>query len=96
MSSDKLLLFDFRCKSCDAVFEDLAKSDVFQMPCPKCGQSANRIISCPRIDKTAMALQEGATETSIKHFDRLHQSQRAKEEKSFREHGDYGKSPGSD
>ena len=89
-------MFDFRCKKCDAMFEDLVKPDVFQAQCPKCGQSANRIISCPRIDKTAMALQEGATETSLSHFERIHQQQKVKEEKSMREHGDYGKAPGSD
>jgi hypothetical protein len=43
-----------------------------------------------------MALQDGATETSLKHFERIHMQQKAKEEKSYREHGDYGKSPGSD
>lgn len=43
-----------------------------------------------------MALQDGATETSIAHFERIHQQQKAKEEKSMREHGDYGKAPGSD
>lgn len=74
----------------------MAKSDVFQLPCPKCGETANRILSCPRIDKTAMALQDGATETSLKHFERTHQQQKAKEEKSMREHGDYGKAPGAD
>jgi putative FmdB family regulatory protein len=92
----KLLLFDWRCKACNHEFEELAKSDVFQIQCPKCSEKALRIISCPRIDKTAMALQDGATETSIRHFERIHQSQKAKEERSHREHGDYGKSPGSD
>ena len=92
----KLILFDFRCKKCEATFEDLVKSDVFQAQCPKCGETARRIISCPRIDKYGMALQEGATETSLKHFERIHQQQKAKEERTMREHGDYGKAPGSD
>jgi putative FmdB family regulatory protein len=92
----KLLMYDFRCKFCHHLFEDLVKSDVFRIQCPKCGETALRIISCPRVNKTAMAVQDGATETSIKHFERIHQQQKAKEEKSFREHGDYGKSPGSD
>jgi putative FmdB family regulatory protein len=95
-SGSKLMMFDFRCKSCNHEFEDLVKSDVFQAQCPKCSETARRILSCPRIDKTAMALQDGATETSLKHFERTHQQQKAKEEKSLREHGDYGKSPGSD
>ena len=92
----KLMLFDFRCKACDHEFEELVKPDVFRIQCPKCSETALRIISCPRIDKTAMAIQDGATETSLRHFERIHLQQKAKEEKSYREHGDYGKSPGSD
>lgn len=92
----KLILFDFRCKNCKHEFEELVKSDIWQAQCPKCSGTANRIISLVRIDKTAMALQDGATETSIRHFERLHQQQKAKEERSKREHGDYGKAPGSD
>lgn len=92
----KLLMFDFRCKTCKHEFEELVKSDIFRIQCPKCSETALRIISCPRIDKTAMALQEGATETSLRHFERTHLQQKAKEEKCYRDHGDYGKSPGSD
>jgi putative FmdB family regulatory protein len=92
----KLILYDFRCKTCGHEFEELAKPDVFRLSCPKCSETALRIISAPQINRTAMALQDGATESSVRYFERSHQQQRAKEEKSFREHGDYGKSPGSD
>lgn len=92
----KFILYDWRCKRCYHEFEELAKSDVFQIQCPKCSEKALRIISCPRVNKTAMALQDGATETSIRYFERIHKQQKAKEERSFREHGDYGKSSGSD
>lgn len=92
----KLILFDFRCKQCKREFEELVKSDVFRIQCPKCNGTALRIISPIRIDKTALALTEGASPESLRHFERIHQQQKAKEEKSKREHGDYGKAPGSD
>lgn len=49
-----------------------------------------------RIDRWGMALQPGATETSIAYFERAHKQRKAIEEKRFRDHGDYGSHPGSD
>lgn len=46
----KLILFDFRCKSCGLKFEDMVKPDVFEAPCPDCGTAGVRLISCPRLD----------------------------------------------
>lgn len=90
-----MILFDFECANGHTT-EELVKSDVRQIQCPVCMETAERQISTPRIDRVAMALQEGATETSLRHFERIHQQQKVKEERSFRNHGDYGKSPGSD
>jgi hypothetical protein len=94
----KLTLYDFVCKNvdCKNEFEDLVKPDIFQAQCPKCSSKANRIISPVRCDRTAMALSASAGPESIRHFERIHVQQRAKEEKSKRDHGDYGKAPGSD
>lgn len=38
---------------------------------------------------------EGASPEAIKKFEKMRREQRAKEEKSQREHGDYGPSPGA-
>lgn len=90
----KLLMFDFEC-TLHGLFEDLVKSDIRQIPCPQCGAPAQRTISPVRIDRTAMALQESATPTAIDHFDRIHRERKAIEERSYRDHGDYGNHAGS-
>lgn len=91
----KLLLFDFLCPKC-GTFEDLAKSDVRYSPCPRCQSPAPRQISAVRIDRSAMALSDSATPTSIDHFERVHRQRRAIEDKHYAEHGDYGTHAGSD
>ena len=45
----KFLLFDFRCLSCDHVFEIFAKPDEI-IPCLECSRETKRLISAPRID----------------------------------------------
>jgi hypothetical protein len=37
----------------------------------------------------------GASPEAIKKFDKMHREKAAKEAKTFKEHGDYGKAPGS-
>lgn len=41
-------LFDFKCESCQEVFEEFTKEDRIK-PCPKCGCSANRLIGTPTV-----------------------------------------------
>jgi hypothetical protein len=89
------MAFDFECTQCARVFEAFTKPSVRRRKC-ECGGNALRLLSCPRIDRLAMAVSVGATATSIDHFDRLHQQQRAKEERCFDRNGDYGKRPGAD
>lgn len=89
----KLILFDFDCPQ-HGLFEDMVYPGEFQAPCPKCGAPSPRQIAAPRIDRTAIALSGNASPESIAHFDRIHRSQRAKEERAYREHGDYGTAPG--
>lgn len=88
-------MWDWLCPE-HGSFEDLAHSDVRQMPCPYCGANAPRQIPAPRIDKMGMALQSGATETSIAHFERVHRERKAIEDRSYRDHGDYGSHAGGD
>lgn len=89
------MLFDFLCPK-DGVFEELVKPDVKQVPCPRCNASSQRQISPVRIDKYGMALQSGASPTSIDYFDRIHRERKAIEERNERNHGDYGPAAGSD
>lgn len=91
----KLILYDFLCPT-HGLFEELVKSRKHSIPCPTCKANARRQISAVRIDRTAMATQEGATPTSIDHFERIHKERRAIEERHHKEHGDYGPEAGSD
>ena len=92
----KLLLFDFRCTKCAETFEDMVKPSDYWVACPKCGGNARRSISPVRINHYSMAMSESASPGTLSKFDRLHQQQKAKEEKAYRDHGDYGKAAGSD
>jgi hypothetical protein len=53
------------------------------------------ILVAAKLDYGSMAMGESAGTTAIDRFERQHKEQRAKEEKSLREHGDYGRAPGS-
>jgi len=92
----KMILFDFRCTKCAFIFEDLVKPGDYWLKCPKCKGNAQRIMSPVRIDKTSMAVSDSASPESIAHFDRVHKQRRVIEERSMQNHGDYGKSAGSD
>jgi putative FmdB family regulatory protein len=92
----KLLIYDFECAGCGAKFEDMAPADVQYVQCHACDYVARRQISPVRIDRSHIALSASASPESIAHFDRVHRERKAIEEKSMREHGDYGKAAGSD
>jgi putative FmdB family regulatory protein len=92
----KFILWQFACTKCDHVFEDLAKPDMYWSKCPECGGNARREITPVRIDHASMAGSASASPETLKRFDRVHQQRKAIEEKSFRDHGDYGKPAGSD
>lgn len=91
----KLILWDFECSKC-GVFEELAQPTEKSARCPRCDSAAPRIISPVRIDRMGMAVQPGATESSIKYFERAHRQRKAIEDKRYRDHGDYGSHAGSD
>jgi putative FmdB family regulatory protein len=92
----KLILFDFRCTGCDRIFEDMVKPSEYWTHCPHCSANAQRILSPVRIDRTRIALTENASPESVRHFDRIHKQRKAQEEKTYADHGDYGKTAGSD
>lgn len=91
----KLILYDFQCPQC-GTFEELAKSDIHSVPCPQCKSPSQRLISPVRIGLLAMATSDSASPESINYFEKVHRQRRAIEEKSLREHGDYGNMAGSD
>lgn len=40
-------IYEYRCESCDNVFEEIHQhaDDIMEEPCPKCGKEAHRMIS---------------------------------------------------
>jgi hypothetical protein len=91
----KLILFDFECQGGHR-FEELVKSEIRELACPRCGQAALRQISPVRLDYYGMALSGDGMETAIDKFDQRHRERRTIEERNEREHGDYGKPAGAD
>lgn len=86
---------DFHCTECGVTTEHFVDHWVEEVPC-ECDSTARRILSSVRIDRSAIALTLGASPESIAHFDRIHQQRKTIEERTYAEHGDYGKAPGSD
>lgn len=62
--------------------------------CPNCGARANQRVTPVRLDTLSSGWDSGLPTTADR-WDRIRAQQKAKEEKAFRDHGDYGKSPGS-
>lgn len=91
-----LMFYDFHCTACNLTFEDFVNTENHSTECPECKATAQRILSAVRIDRTRIATTANASPESIKHFDRIHRQRKAIEDKTFKEHGDYGKAAGSD
>lgn len=92
-----LMFYDYQCADCNRTFEAFIDTSLTLIECPHCSGTAKRILSAVRIDRTAIACSgDSASPESIKHFDRIHRQRKAIEEKTFKEHGDYGKAAGSD
>lgn len=93
-------LYDFECED-GHVFEELVDLEYRRGCCAtdawcSCGKPAKVLMPAPRIDRSRIALSASASPESIAHFDRVHRQRKAIEEKRFADHGDYGKSAGSD
>lgn len=91
-----LMFYDYHCTDCGDTHEAFCPTTELEHECPECGRTARRILSAVRIDRTRIATTANASPESIAHFDRIHQQRKTIEERSMREHGDYGKAAGSD
>ena len=83
-------LKDFECGA-GHVHDALVKPDIQEHECPECGDTAHMVfLTPPRIDWASMAQGDNAGPEFIERFDRIHRKQKEKEERSWKEHGDYG------
>lgn len=86
-------IHDFRCTSCNHVHEALVHWKVEQRECPECGKDARRVfLKLAGLNYLEMGAQKHVSPEFQDRFDKLHRSQKAKEEKSLEDHGDYGPS----
>jgi len=90
------VFYDFRCNECAHTFELHCESGTDIQQCPQCGGTAKRVwLTPPKLDWQGMAMGPNAGPEFIDHFEKSHKQQQAIEAKSKREHGDYGRAPGS-
>jgi hypothetical protein len=84
-------IHDFRCRTCKTVHDALVKADEILHTCQKCNYMADReFLKTPSLNYLAMGTQKHVSPEFQERFDKLHRDQKAKEEKSLKEHGDYG------
>lgn len=89
--------YEYSCPSCGCDFDRFCKSSERKdQECPDCGSTAKQVIRTPaKPHWSSLAMGAGASPEAIKKFDKMHREKVAKEQKTYREHGDYGKAPGS-
>lgn len=90
-------LFDFECSKCGSVKEHFVYGSVQEVECVACGATAKKVfLVAAKPHWAALAQGDSASPEAIARFDRVHKQQKAKEDKAYREHGDYGPRPGAD
>jgi putative FmdB family regulatory protein len=82
----KLILYEWRCRSCELRFEKLSKSDIWTTDCPNCRHEAKRIISAPHFDP-AMGL-DPAFPTMYKKWATTRKQRTKIDQKYAESHGD--------
>lgn len=88
-------LFDFVCQDGHRT-EELVSADTEAVLC-RCGLEARKVfLSPPKISWLALGAQKHASPEAIARFDKLHQQRKAKEERCYRDNGDYGPAAGAD
>ena len=89
-----LILHDYRCAN-GHIEEHYVKSAELTHVCA-CGEKSVRVIlSCAKLDYGSMAMGESAGTTAIDRFEKQHKDQRKREEKFYKEHGEYyNRAPG--
>jgi len=92
------LVFDYKCENCgnEVIGKVVRSEEKDDVHCNACHEALmTRQVSAPKLDWDSLARGENASPEAIRHFDKKRKQQRAKEEKSMREHGDYGPRPGA-
>ena len=78
-------MYEWRCRSCNLKFDELAKSDVLVTPCPDCGAESKRLISMGRLDPK-MGLDPSMPSAYDK-WERVNKQKVEKDKKFYKDHG---------
>lgn len=85
-----MVVHDFRCDA-GHVSEHYVSSGTDCVRCPTCWKPAHRVfLTAPKIDWAGMAQGENAGPEFIDRFEKNHKKEKERQEKIYREHGDYG------
>jgi hypothetical protein len=91
-----MILHDFRCTECSEVEEHYCRAGEQASVCDACGGVSQKILrSLAKPHWSSLAQGDSASPEAISRFERMHKQQKAKEDKSYAEHGDYGAAPGA-
>ena len=89
-----LKIFDFRCRSCDEVFEAMVTKEETHPPCPACSSTkSKRLISAPHFDYSKICANgeqsSDAMTTSIERWNRGRAQKMKIEKRNMERHGTY-------
>jgi hypothetical protein len=91
-----MILHDYRCEECNGVEEHFVQRDKLLDICNECGGVSHRVIlTAAKPAWLRLAQGDSASPEAINRFERMHKKQKAKEDRAYAEHGDYGTAPGS-
>ena len=91
------VVHDYKCHSCNIYELDafVRRSEMHEVPCPECGGNMSILPCAPNLDWDSLAMGENPSPEALAHWQRKRKQQQVKEEKTKRDHGDYGKAPGA-
>lgn len=81
----KLIMYEWRCLSCETKFDHLAKQEVRKTECPECGAEAKRLISTPRFDLGGG--KDPDFPTAYDAWEKQNKEKTAQDKKFFEDHG---------
>jgi putative FmdB family regulatory protein len=91
--------YDFRCKTCEHVFEVMQKWDAPPPACPECDNASKKVfLKLAKPNYLAMGAQANVSPEFQDRFDKMHRKQAEKEKAFEKEHGEgqyYNRAPGS-
>lgn len=89
--------YEYTCPACGYQQDAFCSvSERKNQTCEECGNITNQVVRTPAQPHwSSLAMGSSASPEAIRRFDKMHREQADKEAKMKKEHGDFGKAPGS-